>query len=180
MEKATMGPLCSLMGTFSFMAFGVIGYMNLRTPWDKTNIIFGILIGLIFGAITKKVFSVALGLLNSDIRTNHGKGVIKATVRRSTVFMFPFAALVIMAAYFMGWSNAGVFYSAAIMNTGVLASMEISKLKGKVAIKNTIATSVCASLLSYLWLFSAAYLKNVPAILKSVMSFLLPMMGVKI
>lgn len=180
MEKDRLGTLSSIIGTFSFMVFGVVGYMNLKSPMNKTNIIFGVLVGLLFGFVSKKIFAVILNILNGDIREKHTKGIISSTVSRSTVFMFPFATMALLSAHFLGWQSVGVFYSSAIMSTGVMASTEIAKLKEKVAIRNMIATSVSAFLLSYLWMFSAGYLKNVPGILESIIRVLLPLIGVKI
>lgn len=179
MEKDKLGPLCSLIGACSFMVFGIVGYMNLRSPWNITNIVFGILVGLIFGFIGKLLFSLLLTLLNNDIKKSEGKGAIKAAVRRSTIFMFPYAVLVFLSSYFLGWAAAAVFFSAAIMNTGVMAATEIGRLKGKPAIKNTIATTISAALVSYLWIFSAGYLKNVPAMLESLVTLGLSVLGVK-
>jgi hypothetical protein len=180
MEKDKLGPLSSIIGTISFMVFGVMACINLKIPLNKTNIVFGIIIGLFLGFFSKKIFIIILSLLNSDVKKEHGKDIVSKTVKKSTIFMFPFATMVFLATIFLGWTTAGVFYSAGVMNTAVMASMEIGKLKGKVGIKNTIATSIAASLLSYGWLFSVGYIKNIPPILESGVRLLLPLMGVKI
>jgi len=179
MEKDKLGPLSSFMGTISFMGFGILGYINLRTPWNMTNIVFGIIVGLFFGFISKFIFSRLLSILNKDLRNIQGKGTIKRLVKRCTIFMFPYAVLTFLAEYYLGWAAAAVFFSAGIMNTGVTISLEVGKLKGKTAIKNTIVTSLSAAAVSYFWVFSAGYLKNVPGMVESLLALGLSLLGVK-
>lgn len=180
MEKDTMGPFSAFIGTLSFMAFGMIAFMDLRNPLNKVNIVFGLVVGLLFGFVSKLLFTKLLSVLNGDIKNNHGRIAIKATVKSSTIFMFPYALLSFLAAYFLGWATAAVFFSAAIMNTGVTASTEIAKLKGKPAIKNSIATSLAASAVSYLWMYSAGYLKTTLNLVDSIAKLILSLVGVKI
>lgn len=180
MENDRLGPLNSIIGTFSFMVFGVVGYLNLRIPWNSTEIVFGVIVGLIFGFISKLIFIRLLSILNGDIRKSRGSRAIKEVVRRSTVFMFPYAVLVFLAAYFLGWAAASALFSAAIMNTGVMVSSEVGKLKEKPVVRNTIATSLTATAISYLWMYSAGYLKDAPAMLQSLVTMGLTLLGVKI
>ncbi|MCX7841746.1 MAG: hypothetical protein N2489_01560 [Clostridia bacterium] len=175
-----LGPFNAFLGTISFIAFGVISYMDLKAPLEIANIVFGAIVGLLAGFLCKKLIYWLIALLNKDLRQQHGKEAILKTVHRSTVFMFPFALMLALSTFLLGWTTGGVFFSAAVMNTGVMASAEIAKLKGKAAIKNTIVTSVSASIISYSWLLSAGYLKNAPGLLKSLAGFVLPLMGVKI
>lgn len=180
MEKDRLGPLCSVIGTFSFIIFGIVGFMNLSSPFDLFNVIFGIISGVLFGFVGKFVFTRLLSILNGDIGKAHGKKAIKAAVRRSTIFMFPYAILALLSAYFLGWAASAVFFSAGIMSTGVMASGEISKLKGRNAVKNNIATSLAASAVSYFWMFSAGYLLIILSTLETVVKLALSSLGVKI
>jgi hypothetical protein len=178
MEKDKLGSLGSFIGTLCFIVFGIVGYMNLSAPLSRGGIIFGIIISLIFGFITKFFMGNFLSLMNRGIAKDQGKRVVKSIVKRCTIYMFPYAVMVSLAAYFLGWSAAGVFFSAALMNVGVVAASEISRLKGKDAIRNNIATSIIAVAISFLWMISSNYLKNIPGLLDGVITMALGLMGV--
>lgn len=179
MEKLALGPLCSFLGTISFIAFGIVACVNLRAPFDPVIYSVAAFVGIFFGFLYKKLVSIMLRILNSDVRKDVGSNSIKKVVNRSGIFMLPFALMFFIASYFLGWTGAAVFFSAAAMNTGVLASAEFAKLKGKTAVKNTIAVTVTSTAVSYLWMFSANYIKNVPVLIKAGIGILLPLLGVK-
>jgi hypothetical protein len=179
MEKVSLGPLCSILGTLSFIAFGILACVNLRAPFDPVIYIVAGVVGIFFSMLYKKIISFLLKLLNSDVKKEIGSDSIKKVVHRSGIFMLPFALMFFLASYFLGWTGAAVFFSSAAMNTGVLASTEFAKLKGKTAVKNTIAVSATSTVVSYLWMFSSNYLKNVPMLIKAGIGFVLPLLGVK-
>lgn len=179
MDKDRLGPLGSLIGTLCFIVFGIVGYMNFKAPLNIGSLIFGALVGLLFGIITKSLLGRLLSLLNRDVVKEQGKKAVSTTVKRCTIYMFPYTVMVSLAAYFLGWAAAGVFFSAAVMSTGVVAATEVSKLKGKGTVRNNIATSLTASVISVLWMISSAYLKNVPGILDSLITMASTLLGVK-
>lgn len=94
--------------------------------------------------------------------------------------MLPYAVLVVLTTFFMGWASAAALFSAGIMNTGVMVSAEVGKLKEKPVIRNSIVTSLSASAVSYLWMYSAGFLKDAPVLLESLVSMGLALLGVKL
>jgi hypothetical protein len=179
MDNDRLGPLASFIGTCSFITFGIMGYINLKNPLNITTIVFGVIIGFLFGFLAKFFLYHLLSILNGDVKKEKGKESLKAAVNRSTIFMFPYAILALLAEFFLGWAAAAVFFSTAIMNTGVMASMEVGKLKGKSSIKNTIASSLIATAISYLWIFSGGYLRNFLILVDGAVTLGLSILGVK-
>lgn len=167
----------SLLRKICFATFGITAFVNFEDKYNIVNILYGIVVGLIFGFLCKAFLSGILGMLNGDLKQNHGRKVISYTVERGMAFMIPFAVMAALATFYMGWSMTSGFVSAAIMTAGVSAASEIGKLKGKAEFKNTIFTSVISWAFSTLWLFSAGYLGKFPAYIEGGVKILKSLSG---
>lgn len=157
--RSTVRKLC-------YAVFGVTAFANLADPFNITNIVYGIVVGLIFGLICKVFLSGIMGLLNRDLKEKHGKKVISHAVEKGMTFMFPFAVMGFLASFVLGWTLTSGFVSAALMTAGASAAMEIGKLKEKPSIKNTILASVLSWAFVTVWLFSINFLSKVPPYLE--------------
>lgn len=129
----------SLLRRLCFMAFGIAAFFNPLDRFNPVNIIFGIVIGLLFGFLCKGFLTRLLGLINPGLKQSHGKKIISIAVDLGMTFMVPFAVMALLATFFMGWTITGGFVSAGLMTAGASASMEVGKLKGKPELKNTIS-----------------------------------------
>lgn len=154
--------LKSFIGIICFVAFGVISLMDINYPDNPVNLSVGIILGLLFSFISKKLFSSMLSMFNGKLKNTHGKGVIKAKVSSGMVYMLPFAIMAFASAYYLGWTANSAFLSSAIMTCGALTGVEIGKLKEKPAIADTIVTSASAAVLSAVWIMSAGFLRLMP------------------
>lgn len=161
------------MRRLCFMSFGITAFINPVDPLNLTNIVFGAVIGLVFGFFCKKFLSGVLGLFNRDLKKEHGRKIISRAVEKGMTFMFPFAVMALLAAFVMKWSLTGGFVSAGLMTAGGSAAVEVGKIKGKPALKNTILTSVISWAFSTLWLFSGGYLGKIPPYLEGGARFLI-------
>ena len=153
----------SLLRKLCFATFGVTAFSDPANLYNIVNIVYGVIIGLIFGFLCKVFLSGILGMLNKDLKQNHGRKIISYAVEKGMTFIIPFAVMAALATFYMGWSMTAGFVSAGIMTAGVSAATEIGKIKGKTEIKNTIFTSLVSWAFSTLWLFSVAYLGKLPA-----------------
>ena len=154
--------LVSSLGSLAFVSFGIGTFATPVLGLTVANVIFGVLVGLIFGMFCKLFLTGLLSRGNAEVKQKWGQGVIKAAVEKSFVFLIPFAVMALLAVYFMGWNFAPVFVSAGLMSAGALAAMEVGRLKGKKEVKTSIVASVVAWVFSSLWVFSAGYLSKVP------------------
>ena len=102
-------------------------------------------------------------MFNPDLKASIGRKTISHAVEKGMTFMVPFAVMALLATFVMGWSITGGFVSAGLMTAAASASMEIGKLKGKQAMKNTILTSAISWSFSTLWLYSIGFLGKMPA-----------------
>jgi len=152
----------SLLGYFAFMCFGLGTFATPILGFRASNVAFGVIIGLIFGAVCKMFLTALLSRGNAEVKSKFGDKVIKAVVERGFVFLIPFAVMAVIAVYLMGWNCAPVFVSAGLMSAGALGAMEVGRLKGKKEIKTSVKASVAAWVFSTLWVFSAGYLGKIP------------------
>lgn len=149
-----------------FIAFGICAFSNPLDKFNIYNILFGVVIGLFFGWLFKKFLKGFLGLLNSKLKKEQGKEVIRSAVDNGMLFLTPFAIMILLATFFLNWSMTVAFISAGIMAVGTAAAIEMGKLKGKQEIKNTIATSGMSFLFSFIWTLSYQFLMKTPPYLE--------------
>jgi hypothetical protein len=154
--------LHALLRKLCFIVFGITAFVSLAERFNPVNIAFAVVVGLFFAFLYKAFLSGLLGLFNPDLKKEHGKKIISYAVEKSMAFIIPFAVMAFLSKFIVGWSITGAFVSAGLMATGVAASMEVGKLKGRQEIKNTILTSGIAWAFSTLWLFSTGLLVRVP------------------
>lgn len=158
--------LRSFLRKLCFVSLGIAAFANLGNPFNIVNLVYGMLIGLLFGFLFKLFLTGILGVFNRDLKTLHGKKVISYAVEKGMTFMIPFAVMALLAMFILDWSITGRFLSAGIMTAGVSASMELAKIKGKQDLKNTILTSLVAGSFSVLWLLSSGFLGKIPPYLE--------------
>lgn len=151
------------------LCFAVLGICTFLKPLNKENlyhIAFGAIFGLLFGWIFKKFLRWFLRLFNHTFKKEHGKKVFIYIVDTAALFLAPFAAMMLIAAFYLKWSMGVVFVSAAIMATGAAAAYELGKIKGKQEVRNTLSTTFVSMLFSVLWTASTPYLSKIPGYLE--------------
>ncbi|KJS21672.1 MAG: hypothetical protein VR72_09245 [Clostridiaceae bacterium BRH_c20a] len=160
-----------------FIAFGLTAFFNPLDRFNPANILFGIVVGLVFGSLCKAFLSGLLRMFNPDLKASIGRKTISHAVEKGMTFMVPFAVMALLATFVMGWSITGGFVSAGLMTAAASASMEIGKLKGKQAMKNTILTSAISWSFSTLWLYSIGFLGKMPAYIEGVVGLISSLAG---
>lgn len=151
------------------LSFAVVGISAFANPMDLFNpykIVFGAVVGLLFGWLFRKFLRSFLGLFNSTLKKEQGKEIIRYAVDSGMLFLTPFALMMLLAAYYLNWSETRGFVAAGIMAIGTAAAIEIGRVKGKQEISNTIATSGVSFLFSFLWTMSYAYLAKAPSLVE--------------
>lgn len=169
--------LRSFLRRLCFISFGVTAFANPANLFNLVNLVYGILIGLLFGFLCKALLTGVLGVFNRDLKTLHGQKVISYAVDKGMTYMIPFAVMALLATFILDWSITGRFLSAGIMAAGVSASMEIAKLNGKQAIKNTLITSIVTGTMAIVWLFSSGFLGKIPPYLEGGASIVISLVG---
>lgn len=149
-----------------FACFGICTFYSLLEPTNPYRLGFGLMFGIIFGWLFKLFLNGFLGAFNHKIKIEHGKLVIKNATKAGMVFMLPFAVMLLIATFYLQWSQTAAFISAGIMAVGTASSIELGKLIGKSSIKNTIVTSVVCFLFSFTWTLSTAFLIKVPPLIE--------------
>lgn len=146
-----------------FAAFGVTALLDIADPYDPVNLVFGALVGLVFGFIVRRFLSGIVGVMNRDLRESHGKHAASLAVGKGMTFLVPFAVMATLATFLLGWSVPGGFLSAGLMTAGIAGSMEIDRLKGKTNARNNLAASMVCGAFSALWTLGIGYAGMVPA-----------------
>lgn len=149
-----------------FASFGVCTFYSYLEPTNLYRLGFGLLFGIFFGWLFKFFLNGFLGLFNHRIKKEHGKLVIKNATKASMVLMIPFAFMLLIATFYLHWSQTAAFVSAGIMAVGTASAIEVGKLIGKSSIKNTMITSAVSLLFSFTWILSTAFLIKVPSIIE--------------
>lgn len=155
-----------LVRRLCFIAIGIAAFTNLLDPLNPYNIVFGVLAGLGFGWLFRMFLKGFLSLFNGKFKKEHGKEAISYAVDSGMLFLAPFAVMLLLAVYYLNWSETRGFVAAAIMAVGTAASIEIGKAKGTQEIRNTLATSGVALLFSFLWTLSYVYLAKAPSLIE--------------
>lgn len=156
----------NLVRRLCFTAIGIGAFSN---PFDRLNLyntIFGILVGLLFGWLFRKFLKVFLGIFNRKFKKENGKKIIGYAVDNGMLFLTPFTVMLLIAVYYLNWSETRAFIASGIMAVGTAAAVEIGKLKNKQQIRNTIATSGTSFLFSFIWTLSYAYLAKIPSFIE--------------
>ncbi len=149
-----------------FIGIGISAFANPMDPFSLYNILFGAVAGLLFGWLFRIFLRSFLSLFNGKFKKEKGKEVIRHAVDSGMLFLIPFAVMMLIAVFYLNWSETRGFVSAGIMAVGTAAAIEMGRVKGKQEIRNTIATSGISFLFSFLWTLSYAYLAKAPSLIE--------------
>ncbi len=153
----------------SLLCFMVIGASTVADPLDRFNLYrigVGILLGLLFGGLFKRFLALFLGWFNGAFRKEHGKEAIRFVVDSSMLFLAPFAFMLLLAVYYLGWSMTVGFVSAGLMAVGTAAAIEMGKIQGKQELKNTAVTTAVSFLFSLSWTLAYPFYARAPVYLE--------------
>lgn len=156
----------NIVRRLSFAALGVSALANPLDFLNLYNLVFGAAAGLVFGWLFRKFLRGFLRMLNGKLKKEKGKEAIRHAVDSGMLFLAPFAVMMLLAVYYLHWSETRGFVAAGVMAVGTAAAIEIGKRKGKPEIKNTIAASGVSFLFSLLWTLSYGYLAKVPSLME--------------
>jgi hypothetical protein len=150
------------IGYLCFALFGMVSAMQQGQESNLLNILYGILVGLVFGWVSMLILAIFLGWINPALKKTQKRGFARRAISSGMVFMVPFALMAFMAATFLHWKSAGLFVSAAISAVAVATGAEISKLYDKPKLWNNIIPSILASACSMVWLFVIVQVQSLP------------------
>ncbi len=167
----------ALIRRLCFIAFGVSAMSNPMNFLSPYNIGFGALIGLLFGGLFRISLKGFLSALNGPLREEKGKEAIRYAVDNGMLFLSPFAAMLLLATFYLKWSMTAPFISAGVMATGMAAAIEMGRLLGKQAIKNTLVTSLLSFVYSFIWTMSFPILYRAPSLIEGGISLLRSLIG---
>lgn len=156
----------SLVRRLCFMAMGISAFANPLDTFSPYNIVFGAVVGLIFGWLFRIFLRGFLSVLNGKFKKEKGKEAIRQAVDSGMLFLIPFAVMMLLAVYYLSWSETRAFVASGIMAVGTAAAIEIGRVKGKKEIRNTLAASGVSFLFSFLWTLSYAYLSKAPSLIE--------------
>jgi hypothetical protein len=151
------------IGILCFALFGMLGSLQQGQEFNVLNLLYGLLVGLVFGWVSMMILTIFLRWINPGLKTTQKKGFARRAVSAGMVFMVPFALMAFMAVYLLHWKSAGLFVSAAISTAAVAMGAEISKLYEKPRLWNNIVPSVLASACSMVWLFLIIQIQSIPS-----------------
>ena len=160
-----------------FIALGIGAMANQLDLLNPYNIGFGILWGLVFGAVFRMFLKVFLGMFNSQLKREKGKEAVRYAVDNGMLFLAPFALMLLIAVYYLGWSMTLPFISAGIMAVGTASSIEMAKLQDKPGMKNTVAAAGVSFVFSLFWTISFSYLNRAPAYLEGGINLVRSVLG---
>lgn len=156
----------NLVRNICFIAIGISAFTNPLEPINLFHTVFGAVAGLLFGWLFRKFLRAFLGVFNDKLKKEKGKAVIRDAVDSGMLFLIPFAVMMLIAVYYLNWSETRGFVSAGIMAVGTAAAIEMGRVKGKQEIRNTLATSGISFAFSFLWTLSYAYMAKAPAFIE--------------
>lgn len=159
------------------MTFGICAMSNPMDTLNLYNIIIGAIIGLIFGGLFRAFLKGFLGMFNGALKKQGGKEAIRYASDNGMLFLAPFALMLLLATFFLGWSLTIPFISAGIMAAGTASSIELGRLLGKQGIKNTIATSGVSFVFSFIWTLSFPYLYKAPSFVEGGVTLVRSLLG---
>lgn len=162
---------------FCFAAFGISALIDIANPSNVVNLIFGAVVGVLFGVICHAFLSGIIGSMNGDVKKEYGKQSISYAVSKGMTYLVPFAIMAAVATFLLGWSVPGGFLAAGLMTAGATSSMEIDKISGKTSIKNSIASSVVCGLFAATWMIGIQFAGMVPPYVEGGIQLLGSLMG---
>jgi hypothetical protein len=160
-----------------FMAFGAGSLANPMDPLNLFSLGLGAICGLIFGGLFRMFLIIFLSAINSKLKKEKGKGIIKYAVDSGMLFLTPFAIMLLIAVYYLGWAMILPFVSAGIMAVGTASSIELGKISERSTIKNTAAVTIVSFGFSTIWIMSLTYLIRAPFYLEGGINLIRSMMG---
>lgn len=160
-----------------FATFGIAALADVTNLLNPVNIIFGAILGIVFGIICRGFFSGILGSLNKDLKKEHGKKVVSYSVGRGMAYLIPFAAIAILSTFVLGWNVPGGFLSAGLMTGGIASSLELDKFLGKASTKNSIMASVVCGTFAAVWTIGIRFAAMVPQYIEGGITLLGSLMG---
>lgn len=149
-----------------FITFGLCAFTNPLEPLSPYNLVFGGLFGLFFGWLFKRFLYVFLAVINGSVKKEWGKKVMHYPVETGMLFLVPFAVMLALATFVLNWNNAAAFISAGMMAVGTSTAIEVSRLRGKSMLRNTVATSGVSFLFSFIWTYAQPYLFRAPGLIE--------------
>lgn len=158
--------LKSLVRRLCFIVIGISAFANPLDLFNLYHIAFGAAAGLLFGGLFRIFLKGLLSMFNGKFKKEKGKAVIRSAVDSGMLFLTPFAFMMLIAVYYLNWSETRGFVAAGIMAVGTAAAIEMGRAKGKQEIRNTIATSGISFLFSFLWTLSYVYLAKAPSLIE--------------
>jgi hypothetical protein len=159
------------------MAFGIGAMANPLDVLNLYNIGVGAFIGLMFGWLFRMFLKGFLGMFNGSFQKEKGKEAIRYAVDNGMLFLSPFALMLLLATFYLNWSMTVPFISAGIMAVGTASAIEMGRLQGKQAVKNTIAASVVSFAASFVWTLSFPTLYKAPSLIEGGVSLVLSLIG---
>ncbi len=156
----------SLLRNLCFIAFGVTVFYSPFDSLNWYNLGMGIVVCLLIGWLYKKFLRGLLSLLNPSLRKEQGKAGIFRAVDSAMLFLIPFAVMILLATFLLGWSLTGRFMSAGIMAVGTAAAIEVGRLTERPRLKNTIVASGVSFAFSFLLTFSLQIMNRFPGYLE--------------
>lgn len=156
----------NLVRYLCFIVIGISAFTNPLEPMNIYNLIFGAAAGLLFGWLFRIFLRAFLSLFNGNLKKEKGKKVIRDAVDNGMLFLTPFALMLLLAVFYLQWSETRGFVSAGIMAVGTASAIEMGRLKGKQEIKNTIASSGISLAFSFLWTLSYVYMAKASALIE--------------
>lgn len=169
--------LKALIRRLCFMAFGIGAMANPLDVLNLYNIGVGAFIGLMSGWLFRMFLKGFLGMFNGSFKREKGKDAISYAVDNGMLFLSPFALMLLLATFYLNWSMTVPFISAGIMAVGTASTIEMGRLQGKQAIKNTIAASVVSFAYSFAWTLSFPILYRAPSLIEGGVSLVLSLIG---
>jgi hypothetical protein len=151
-----------LLRHLCFAVFGITALADVTNLFNPVNLIFGAVIGILFGILCRAFFSGVLGAFNKDLKKEHGKKVVSYSVGRGMTYLLPFATIATLATFILGWNVPGGFLSAGLMTSGIASSLELDKLLGKASTKNSITASVVCGTFAAIWTIGIRFAGMIP------------------
>jgi hypothetical protein len=165
------------IGYLCFALFGIVSAFQQGQESNLLNILYGMLVGLVFGWFSMLVLNIFLRWINPALKKTQKKGFARRAISSGMVFMVPFAFTAFMAASILHWKSAGLFISAAISAVAVATGAEISKLYEKPRLLNNIVPSILASACSMAWLYLIVQVQSIPSTLISLFTLVTKFMN---
>jgi hypothetical protein len=165
------------IGYLCFALFGMVSAMQPGHESNILNIVYGILVGIVFGWFSMLVLTIFLNWINPALKKAQKKGFARRAISTGMVFMVPFAFTAFMAASVLHWKSAGLFVSASISAVAVATGAEISKLYEKPRLLNNIVPSILASACSMAWLFLIVQVQSIPSTIISLVTMVTKFMN---